>query len=302
MRRPLILFLLASALLPQVQISLAQMPMPTQQDPAWVTPVPMPADGKIYQAESTKAMSALLAKIYRDSDWKTDPTKQAQRAAYYQSLLNNHLSFPDEATVRQQLAIELLGAGASEAAVDDLETLRAHSLAQRTQGGTGLPSAAEKKLGECLGLAYLRLGEQQNCMANRGQKSCIFPIRGSGVHHITRGAEGAVREFTALLGKYPADDQSRWLLNVAYMQLGQYPAQVPAKYLLPEKLFASDFDLGEFDDVATTAGIDLTSHAGGAIMEDFDGDGLLDIMVTSSGPLDPDAPFPQQRRSVSPAT
>ena len=36
----------------------------------------------------------------------------------------------------------------------------------------------------------------------------------------------------------------------------------------------------------TGAGLDLTSHAGGVIMEDFDGDGLLDIVVSSSGPLD----------------
>ncbi len=260
----------------------AQMQMPMPQSPAWVTPAPIPADGKFYQAESTRVMAALLTKIYRDSDWKTDPTKQAQRARYYESLLKNRLSFRDEATVRQQLAIELLGAGESEAAVDDLETLRKRSADLHQP----LPPAEEKKLGEWLGLSYLRLGEQQNCMTNRGQKSCIFPIRGSGVHKITRGAEGAVREFTALLEKYPNDDESRWLLNVAYMQLGQYPAKVPAKCLAQPSLYASEHDLGEFDDIALTAGVDLTSHAGGAIMEDFDGDGLLDIMVTSSMPGD----------------
>ena len=227
-------------------------------------------------------MATLLAKIYRDSDWKTDPTKQAQRARYYESLLKNNLSFRDEATVRQQLAVELLGAGESEAAVADLEILRKRS----TELHQPMPLAEEKKLGEWLGLSYLRLGEHQNCMTNRGQKSCIFPIRGSGVHKVTRGAEGAVREFTALLDKYPNDDESRWLLNVAYMQLGQYPAEVPAKYLAPPSLYASEHDLGEFDDIALTAGVDLTSHAGGAIMEDFDGDGQLDIMVTSSMPGD----------------
>ncbi len=260
---------------------LAQMPMPPR-NPAWITPALLPAGGKFFQAESTHAMSALLAKIYSDSDWKTDPTKQAERARYYESLLKNHLSFRDEATIRQQLAIELLGAGESEAAVDDLETLRKQS----TDSHQPLPPAEEKKLGEWLGLSYLRLGEQQNCMANRGQKSCIFPIRAAGVHKITRGAEGAVREFTALLEKYPNDDESRWLLNIAYMQLGQYPAGVPAKYFASPNLYASEHDVDEFEDIALTAGVDLTSHAGGAIMEDFDGDGLLDIMVTSSMPDD----------------
>ncbi len=30
----------------------------------------------------------------------------------------------------------------------------------------------------------------------------------------------------------------------------------------------------------------MTGHAGGVVMEDFDGDGLLDLMISSSGPLD----------------
>ncbi len=254
------------------------MPM-ANENPAWVTPVPMPTEGRVYQAESTKAMATLLKKIYSETDFRFDATKQAQRAQYYQSLLRNSLNFRDEATVRQQLAIELLGAGYSEAAIDDLETLRSHSAGR-------LPAENDKQLGEWLGLAYLRLGEQQNCMQNHGQKSCIFPIRAGGVHHITRGAEGAVREFAALLDKYPNDDESRWLLNVAYMQLGQYPQSVPAKWLVNSRLFDSEYDIGEFVDRATSAGLDLTSHAGGAIMEDFDGDGLLDIVVSSSGPLD----------------
>jgi hypothetical protein len=254
------------------------MPM-THDDPARVTPVPMPNDGPVYQAESTKAMGALLKKIYSETDFRFDATKQALRAQYYQSLLRNSLNFRDEATVRQQLAIELLGAGYSEAAIDDLETLRSRSAGR-------LPAENDKQLGEWLGLAYLRLGEQLNCLQNHGQKSCIFPIRAGGVHHITRGAQGAVREFAALLEKYPNDDESRWLLNVAYMQLGQYPQNVPAKWLVPSRLFNSEYDIGEFVDRATSAGLDLTSHAGGAIMEDFDGDGLLDIVVSSSGPLD----------------
>jgi hypothetical protein len=39
--------------------------------------------------------------------------------------------------------------------------------------------------------------------------------------------------------------------------------------------------------VAGIAGIHAMELAGGAIVEDFDGDGLLDIMISSSGPLDP---------------
>ena len=34
------------------------------------------------------------------------------------------------------------------------------------------------------------------------------------------------------------------------------------------------------------SGLDINGHAGGVLVEDFDGDGLLDVMVSSSGPLD----------------
>ena len=165
------------------------MPM-ANENPAWVTLVPIPPNGSVYQAESTRVMATLLKKIYSETDFRFDATKQAQRAQYYQSLLRNHLNLRDEATVRQQLAIELLGEGYSEAAIDDLETLRSHSAGQ-------LPANNDKQLGEWL--AYLRPGEQQNCMQNYGQKSCIFPIRAGSVYHFTRGAEGAVREFAASL-------------------------------------------------------------------------------------------------------
>ena len=120
-----------------------------------------------------------------------------------------------------------------------------------------------------------------------GQRACIFPLRAAAVHTKTRGAQGAIAEFTWILDHDQNDALSRWLLNIAYMQLGQYPREVPPKYLLPAKLFASEADIGEFLDYATLAGVDLTAHAGGALIEDFDGDGLLDIVTSSSGPLDP---------------
>ncbi len=227
-------------------------------------------------------MAALLQQIFRDTDWKADPNKPAERVPYYKSLLERKLAMPDEVQVRLEMAREMLRAGNSEDAIHALEELR--SLCR--ERGYTLPPPAAHQLGEWLALSYLRLGEQENCAHNHGQKSCIFPIRASGVHHMTRGAEGAVREYTALLQADPADDQSRWLLNVAYMQLGRYPQDVPKNLLIPESLFDSEARIGDFPDIAMMAGVDIMGHAGGAILEDFDGDGLLDIMVTSSGPLD----------------
>ena len=235
-----------------------------------------------YESAGTKKMAALLEQIFRENDWKADPNKPAERVPYYKSLLQRKLSMPDEFQVRLEMAREMLRAGNSEDAIQALEELRRIS----RERGFVPPPEAQHQLGEWLGLSYLRLGEQENCAHMHGQKACVFPIRDSGVHRLTRGAEGAVREYAELLKVNPADDQSQWLLNVAYMQLGKYPDGVPKAWLIPSSLFDSEQDLGDFPDIASVAGLDVTGHAGGAILEDFDGDGLLDVLVTSSGPHD----------------
>jgi hypothetical protein len=235
-----------------------------------------------YQSPGTKKMAELLQKIYRENDWKSDPNKPAERVVYYRFLLTKDLKPNDEVLVRKTLASELLRAGDSEGAVNALLELRKVCM----EKAIPVPPEGEREITSLLAISYLRLGEQENCAQMHGQRSCIFPIKGSGIHSLQRGAEGAVREYTALLNQDPHDALARWLLNVAYMQLGRYPRDVPAQWLVPEKLFNSDAAMPEFPDVAMFAGLDVTGHSGGVIMEDFDGDGLLDIMISSSGPLD----------------
>jgi hypothetical protein len=235
-------------------------------------------------------MGQLLRKIYDATDWKTDPNKQALRARYYQDLLKSaKLSVPDRLQVELQLASELLEAGDSAQAVDTIEQLRKEAAAARIT----LPPEFDLRVRKLAAISYFRLGEQENCLnmnsdsGSSMRRACIFPIDASGRHRKPRGAEGAVRELTQLLDINPHDALSQWLLNVAYMQLGQYPKDVPPRWLIPEKLFQSEANIGNFENVAAAAGLDVMGHAGGAVMDDFDGDGLLDIVVSSSGPLDP---------------
>ena len=59
----------------------------------------------------------------------------------------------------------------------------------------------------------------------------------------------------------------------------------------------SGLDIGKFRDVGHLLGVNRFNQAGGAIMDDFDGDGLLDIAVTTMDPagLDGDLPQPGRR-------
>ena len=236
----------------------------------------------VYQSDGTRKMAALLEQIFKQNDWKADPSKQAERVVYYQSLLKHGLPFLQQVTVQMEMAKEMLRAGDSETSIKTLEDLRSKA----SSSSQSLPAGAERELGSWLALAYLRLGEQDNCAHMRGQKECSFPLHQSAVHSKKRGAQGAIRELTALLTKDTNDAESRWLINIAYMQLGLYPDEVPKNWLIPASLFNSEQEIGDFPDFAPMAGLDVTGHAGGVIMEDFDGDGLLDVMISSSGPRD----------------
>ena len=235
-----------------------------------------------YQAPSTKEMGELLVKLYAEQDVQTDPTKDADRATELKLKLVNEASWKDELRDRWALAENLLRAGDSAGAVRQIELIRRRcdELAIR------LDPYSEQHLRDTLALAYLRLGEQENCLEHHTQNSCIFPIAGSGIHTKKRGAEGAIREYTVTLQHDPQNLLARWLLNIAYMQLGRWPQDVPPQWVASPELFKAEYDIGRFPDVAGSAGVGVTGHAGGAIMEDFDGDGLLDLMVSSSGPLD----------------
>ena len=266
----------------------AQSPMEmSSMTPPSLGSVTAPATGvdsqQVYQAASTRRMAERLRSIFAATDWKLDPSKPALRVVYYSRLLSsNKLPLEQDTIVREQLAREMLGAADSEGSIRELEEVRRRW--QRAQ--RSMAPAAARLLGKDLGIAYMRLGEQQNCAIMHGQRECLFPLRASAVHRQPRGAQGAIREFTALLEQNSGDTQSQWLLNVAYMQLGRYPQDVPSRWLIPASRFASESKLPEFPQIAASAGLDVTGHAGGVVVADFDGDGRLDIMVSSSGPLD----------------
>jgi len=135
-----------------------------------------------------------------------------------------------------------------------------------------------------LALCYLRLGERTNCINNHGAESCIFPIAGGGIHTDMTGSKKAIALYEKLLKTDPNDYESRWLLNIAYMTTGGYPAQVPPGLLLKTSTGAAT-ETVPFKDLAMKLGLAVTKLSGGSIVDDFDNDGYNDI-VTSSASLD----------------
>ncbi|MFZ1131856.1 MAG: FG-GAP-like repeat-containing protein [Terriglobales bacterium] len=139
-------------------------------------------------------------------------------------------------------------------------------------------------LEEALGIAYLHKSEMENGVYKNPGDRCIFPPRPDLAYDTYKkpaSSEAAIRYFMKYLDKKPDDLEIKWQLNLAYMTLGKYPEGVPAKDLIPPSAFASRESVGRFTDVAKEAGVDLFSMAGGLIVDDFDNDGLLDIITSS---------------------
>ena len=104
------------------------------------------------------------------------------------------------------------------------------------------------------------------------------------LHVDRKGSTQAVKVLLQALRIAPGDQQAIWLLNVANMTLGSWPDAVPAEWRIAADAFESEYPLPRMVNVATELGIDRSmSRAGGSILDDFDGDGRLDILLSSKG-------------------
>ena len=141
-----------------------------------------------------------------------------------------------------------------------------------------------------LAVGHLRAGETANCVHRHTADSCILPIRGGGVHVDPTGSENAIRYFRELLER-PAGAatetqrlSARWLLNIAYMTLGQYPDDVPEPYRIAPETFASKEPAPRLVNIAAPLGLNTFGLSGGVIVDDFDNDGDLDLVASDWHP------------------
>src|SRR5690606_26639961 len=177
--------------------------------------------------------------------------------------------------LRLTYARELLFAGRTEAAIAELEGL---ADASEAAGGRDTPYILDQ-----IAIAYLRLGEQQNCLTHPAAEACILPLRGDGIHKIRTGSERATELYRRLLDNQPGDLKSRWLLNIAHMTLGEYPDGVPADALIPGLEPRGLTSIPHFPNRAPDLGIDLMGISGSVSVDDFNNDGHLDLFATAYG-------------------
>ena len=136
-----------------------------------------------------------------------------------------------------------------------------------------------------LAVAHLRFGETQNCTLRHTAESCILPLRGDGIHVDPQGSTDAIRYLIEVLkrtpGNHPLSAKAVWLLNIAYMTLGNYPASVPEPYRIPPSVFGSEEKFPRFENIAPRLGINSFNLFGGMVVDDFTGDGFLDVVTST---------------------
>jgi len=229
-------------------------------------------------------MAAELASIARNEGvWDNQWDQPAEKIASLASALGSETDPVKRFRLKRELANHYLYSGTPEGALAILEELQ-------NEVGKTLPQSVAEAVKADLAFAYFRIGEVENCSQHHNADSCLFPIQGEGVHLRRLGASQAVKLYAELLADpdiNPEDALSyRWMLNIGYMTLGQYPQQVPKRWLIPPDTFKSDYDIGRFTDVAASRGVSEFGVAGGVILEDFDNDGHLDLMISHMGVQD----------------
>lgn len=221
---------------------------------------------------SNNKMVEILATAYKKYSVKENSFCPEAEYAFFDSVASRHPNIDVRLNASYFKANSLLKLGREEEAVAALEAL----LPERMLG-----ISERRAVLQSLGVAYMRLGERQNCIKNHSTESCIMPIRDSGIHTLPFGSSKAIEIFEGLLEQRPNDFESRWLLNIAYMTLGGYPSKVPPQWLIPDlDKDNSNYPIKPFIDVAPKLNLNNRNMAGGVIVDDFNNDNYLDIVTS----------------------
>jgi len=184
--------------------------------------------------------------------------------------------------LRQRVGLAQLYAATGQMA-ESIEQLKpAYTAAQSL-----LPQNAPVLL-KMIGIAYFHLAEMENGVYHSNNDLGIFPPPPSSPHFEKQeNARQAIQYLEQAFNDDPDNYQMRWMLNLTYAYLGEYPGKVPAAELIPLSVFQSPETIGRFKDIGPAAGVNPFFMAGGVLVDDFENNGLLDIVTSSMDACEP---------------
>lgn len=201
-----------------------------------------------------------------------------RRSRYWKKWLAGSPPAAEKSRFLLPIVQDFIRANENQAALELLNTVTVDQIPDPVVRGKALTLLDWNKA-----IAWLRLGELENCLDHHTIDSCLLPIQPSGVHRQIEGSKKALELFLRILERDPGHRDSIWLANIAAMTLGRHPEALPEQFRIPAKAFQGEYAFPRFTDVARTAGVDIIGLAGGGITADFNNDHLLDLFVTSHG-------------------
>ncbi len=229
-----------------------------------------------------------LARFDKATGWNEDPRKiceaRKQSLAAQKAQLEDFLAPANRKFRTSVLPLDMMDAhfslGQLNAYEGNMDKAIEHYMESYHIAASNIPQAVPQ-MNEALGIAYLHKSEMNNDVYRTPGDRCILPMRSGAAYARTGDSEKAIEYFLKYLETKPDELEVKWLLNLAYMTLGAYPQKVPPQYLISPSVFASGEDVGRFVDVAPQAGLNSFSMAGGVIVDDFENNGLLDVVTSS---------------------
>ena len=231
-------------------------------------------------AASTKAMVDELFLIARNPQnedmWYLNAKKASKMEAQLPALVSNPNKYIG---IAFQTAFQWLNAGEYDKSIKSMDNLFQYLQSNKINP----PQGTLNKLKELHALGYIRKGEIENCLENHNEYSCLLPIEKTGRHTNKTGSISAKAIYEELIKSDPNNFQYKWLYNIVEMTLGNYPNNIPSNLLIDPKVFQSEASIGRFTDIAGGLGLAVNDISGSVVLEDFNNDYYLDLMVSSYG-------------------
>ncbi len=207
--------------------------------------------------------------------------------AMFEELGRRFASLPEEQArrapaLRMNLAYQATLQGEHEMAIGLLEQLRTDILAAAPQ------ARQVNDVLQLLAINHLLVAEDANCLAMGSGASCILPIDPQNVHAQRAAARRAREVYEELVGRNGASSRPQWvwLLNLSAALAG-FESPLPEGFDFSKQLWSSTTVERPWANVAPRLGVDGMDLSGGAVMDDFDGDGRLDLITSSWHPCTP---------------
>ncbi len=138
-----------------------------------------------------------------------------------------------------------------------------------------------------LGRIYTKCGRYEDAVrelneAARDPRSRAVALHDSAVaHHRAGRFRQALEDGVAALQANPDNERARFWLWLSAKKLGGYPDSVPVESRMAMQAGHEPTEL-RYEDIAPRIGLDKTSGGRGVAVFDYNNDGLLDIVVTST--------------------